>query len=523
MAKLLKFGIGYLPKKIFTNSKTGEKTEMSCVSLSIFTDEKSGAAAFSQIQGFMKGNATFDSKDGTIFIIIPEEKFDIFINGKLFDRILSTIEKTTGYVADSKSIANLGNRFQIAKDEALSADKNGVATISSKYIQDLIAGLEKDFNDPRFQQIMNSIQRFSNGGFSPIGGGGSNGSYNSDDVVYKETQLAVGNVIRILAQWNKAGRQGVPTYLATANQWDRYFGGTVRNGALKIYIVRPDKVSSVSPNTVTKQLGINPNAASAGGALGRGVNSIARGGGMTKWRGVQTAYAMTCYYDISDVDGVDPNLLTGNTANYYDPDSVSANTADSADTNGDIVQTDSAKNDVQDNSVIMTEDILNKKLLKLAQDRNDNGLLLSIRRDGALGGLKYLVEHLKEITRDHDMQRKRATVEQVLFIILRHYNIFENEALYLLKKYVSILGTPNGKVNMKLIVELFSFSSIITSLIDGIKEVRGGSLTLADVIGYLGFTVEEFKMMPKNEEEAEARLNGVKENFIKIFNKLIIK
>ena len=232
---------------------------------------------------------------------------------------------------------------------------------------------------------------------------------------------------------------------------------------------------------------------------------------------------MTCYYDISDVDGVDPNLLTGNTANYYDPDSVPADTADTADTTGDIVQTGSTDNDVQDNSVVMTEDILNKKLLKLAQDKNDNGLLLSIRRDGALGGLKYVIEHLKEITRDHDAQRKRATVEQVLFIILKHYGIFENEALFLLKKYVSILGTPNGKVNMNLIVELWSFSSIVISLLDGIKEAYGSSLTLADVIGYLGFTVEEFKMMPKDEEEAEARLNGVKESFIKIFNKLLIK
>lgn len=518
MAKLLKFGVGYIPKKVFKDSKTGQKKEVSCASLALFLDSKSGAAAFSQIQGFMKGNATLD-KDGTIFITIPEDKFDVFVGGKLFERILSTVEQTTGYVADAKNISELGTRFNNAKDEVLGSNKTDLDSVTNQYIEDLIAGIEKDFNDPRFQQIMNSIHTFS---YSSIGGGISNvqGSYNDSDVVLKETKLSVENVIRILAQWHKAGRPGIPTYLATENQWHRFFGGTVKQDALKLYVVRPDKVNGVSPNTVTRQLGIDPNSASAGGAIGRGVSSIARGGGMDKWRGAQTDYAMACYYDISDVDGVDPNLLTGNTANYYDPNTVTADTTD-ADT-GDIVNQDAQQNDIVNDNQPMTEDSLRKKLIKYATDNKIDGITLAIQRDGTLGGLSFMINHLKAVFRNRDVEEKKATAEQILFVVLKHYNIFENEVHQLYKKFISKLRTPKGKVNEKLIYDIWSFAYDIISKLDSINEEQGGSLTLLDVIGYLGFTVDEYKRMPKTEEEADAMLNGVRESFIKTFNKLLI-
>jgi len=519
MAKLLKFGVGYIPKKVFKNNKTGEKEEKSCVSLALFSDLRSGAAAFPQIQSFMRDNATLDKKDGTIFITIPEDKFEIFAKGKLLERILSTFEQTTGYVADSKDISELVQRFNIAKDEVLNSNKSDLDAITSQYLEDLISGIERDFNDPRFQQIMNSIHTFS---YSSMGGGINNvqGSYNDSDVVLKETKLSVENVIRVLSQWHKAGRPGIPTYLATENQWHRYFNGTVKQDALKLYVVRPDKVNGVSTNTVTRQLGIDPNSATSGGAIGRGVNSIARGGGMDKWRGTQEAYAMTCYYDISDVDGVDPNLLTGNTANYYDPNTVTADTTD-ADT-GDIVTQDAQQNDIVNDNQPMTEDLLRKKLLKYAADNKIDGIQLAIQRDGTIGGLVFMINHLKAVFRNRNAEEKKATAEQILFVVLKHYNIFEDEINQLYKKFISKLRTPKGKVNEKLIYDIWSFAYDIISKLDSINEEQGGSLTLMDVIGYLGFTVDEFKRMPKTEEEANMMMNGVRESFIKTFNKLLI-
>lgn len=521
MAKLLKFGVGYTPEKSSVNKQTGEKTTMSCANLLIFMDGKSGFAVYPQLQSFLRNNVEISDKGDTISITVPEDKFAIFANpnGKLMGRILSTIEQVTGYVADSNDIAALPDRFQIAKDEVLNADKDALDSDMNKYIEELIAGIEKDFNDPRFQQILSAMHVFGgSGGFSSVA---SNVSYNDDDVVLKETKLSVENVLRILAQWHKAGRQGIPTYLATEVQWHKFFGGRVSQNALKLYIVRPDKVSSVSPKTVTKQLGINPNSADSGGAIGRGIHSIARGGGMDKWRGNQNGYALACYYDITDVDGVDPNLLTGNTANYYDPNTVTADTT-MADTAGDTPAQDTGQNDLVTDNGKMTEVSLNKRLLKYAADNKIDGIPLAIQRDGTLGGLMFMIGHLKSIFRNRDANEKKATTEQILFVILKHYGIFENEVHQLYKKFISELRTPQGKVNKKLLYGIWSFAYDIISELDAINESRGGELTFMDVITYLGFTPEEYKRMPETEEEANELMNGVKESFIKTFNKLLV-
>ena len=533
MAKLLKFGVGYIPNKEVFDRKLNQKVTMNYAILSLYLDDKSAPAVLPDLQNILKNNVSLNSKNkDTINITIPEDKFDVFINGKLMGRILSVVEQITGYVADTNSISSLSTRFQHAKDEVNNADPNSVATISNKYIQDLIAGLEKDINDPRFQQIMKGMHVFSySNGFTSQ----ASSSYNDSDVLFKETKLTVDNIIRILAQWNKAGRSGIPTYLATENQWDRFFGGKIRQDAVKLYAVRPDNVAGVSTRTVANQLGIDPNISSQSGAHARALHSIARGGGMDKWRGKQSAYALVCYYDVSDVDGVDPNTLTGSTANSFDPNSVTTDPVDA-----DAVAADQANNpkvadtnDIVNNSPTMTEDILRKKLIKLANDTKNNGIKLAINMGGTIGGLRYVIEHLKEITRDHDIERKKNTVEQVLFIVLSEWRLFEDERVSLLRnnKVLDILKPSNnfGKqsgpnlINQKLITDLWAYAYNVISLLNEIKESYENGLTLAKVINYLGYTVDEFKRMPKTEEEAYEILRGVRENFIKTFNNLLIK
>ena len=520
MAKLLKFGVSYIPNHETFDKKLNQKVTEDIAVLSLYLDDKAAPAILPYLQNILPGKVNFDKRNkDTIHIMVPEDKFGIFVNpnGKLMGKILSTIEQNVGYVADVNSLSSLQSRLDTVKDEIKNADTNALATDTNKYIRDIVDGIIKDYNDPRFQQIMNAIHVFSNGGFASQGGG-----YNDSDVLFKETKLTVENILRILTQWTKAGRTGIPTYLATANQWDRYFGGKVRQDALKLYVMRPDDgVSAVSKRRVAQQLNIDPSIAQASGAKGKAIGSLARGGGMDKWRQKAYKYAPVCYYDITDVDNVDPNSLTGNSSNYYDPNTVTADTVDAdavADPNANAAQS----NDIVNDTPVMTEDAMRKKLLKLAADTNNDGIRLSIQRDGTIGGLKYLISNSKEILRDHDVARKQATVEQVLFIILRQYHIFEDEMIALWKKYISKLIRPNNTVNEQLFIEIWSFAYNIISLLDGIKESGGCSLTLADVIEYLGFTIEDFKKMPKTKEEALLNRQGVRENFIKTFNNLLI-
>lgn len=520
MAKLLKFGVSYIPNYSVFDKAQNQKVTESIAVLSLYLDDKSAPAVLPYLQPILPNRVSLNKKEkDTINIMVPEDKFNIFVNpnGKLMGKILSIIEQNVGYVADTNSLASLPSRFDVAKDEVKNSDSNAVATITNKYIRDLIAGIIKDYNDPRFKQLMDSIHVFSNGGFAT-----GTGAYNDSDVLFKETKLTVENILRILAQWTKAGRTGIPTYLATANQWDRYFGGKVRQDALKLYIMRPnERVNAVSKRTVARQLNIDPSYANASGAKGKAIGSLAGGGGMDKWRQKATKFAPVCYYDVSDVDNVDPNSLTGDTSNYYDPNTVTSDTVDAdavVDPNADNAQ----NNDIVSNTTVMTEDLLKKKLLKLGEDTGNNGIKLSIQRDGTLGGLIYLISNSKDILRDHDVNRKQATVEQVLFIILRQYNIFESEMIRLWKKYISKLMRSDNTVNEQLIIELWSFAYNIISVLDGIKESFGCSLTLADVIHYLGLTIDDFKKLPKTKEEAMANVENVRENFVRTFNNLLI-
>ena len=521
MAKILKFGVSYIPNREVFDKKLNQKVTEDVVVLSLYLDDKSAPAVLPYLQNILPNRVHLSkSSPNTINITVPEDKFSIFANpsGKLMGKVLSIIEQNTGYVADANSLSSLQSRLNLAKDEIKNADSNAVATVTNQYIKDLVNGMVKDYNDPRFQQIMNSIHVFSNGGFCSQGN-----VYNDSDVLFKETKLTVENILRILAQWTKAGRNGIPTYLATANQWDRYFGGKVRQDALKLYIMRPNEgVAGVSKKTVARQLNIDPSYAHASGAKGKAIGSLARGGGMDNWRQKATKFAPVCYYDVSDVDNVDPNSLTGDTSNYYDPNTVTTDTVD-ADAATDNNTKDASK-DIVSNNPNMTEDILRKKLLKLSADTKRDGIRLAIQRDGTIGGLTYLISNSKEILRDHDVSRKQATVEQVLFIILRHYRIpeLENVMIDLWKKYISKLIRSDHTVNEQLIVELWSFAYNIISVLDGIKESGGCSLSLADVIQYLGLTVDDFKRLPKTKEEALLNRQEVRENFIKTFNNLLI-
>lgn len=513
MAKLLKFGISYIPKKSVINAKTGEKKEISCVNLALYLDDKAGPAAFYEIKSFMRDNVS-STADGTINIMIPEDKFNIFVNGKLFNRILSVVEQTTDYIPDANSIAELPNRFARAKEEVENAKNINLDVVTNQYIQDLISGIEKDFNDPRFQQIMDAINVFSYSNVSNI-----SGTYNDSNIVLQETKLTPENVVKILAQWYKAGRQGIPTYLATENQWVRFFGGKVRPDALKLYAVRPDRVAGVSPNTVARQLGIDPNTATQGGAITRGIHSIARGGGMDRWRGIQSSYAMVCYYDVSDVDNVDPNALTGDTANVYDPNAVNAdssNTPDNADANN------AAQDGIVGNDVKMAEDIIKKKLIKYANDNNIDGLKIAIQRGGVKEGLTYLIGRLKPIFRDRDAAHKKEVTELVLLFLLRKFDILPDEINILYKKHLSKLRTPQGAPNQKLIISLSSMAANIFSTLNGIKESFGNAFTLEDGVRFLGFTMDDFKRMPKTEEEIIENINNVRESFKRDYKKLLL-
>ena len=507
MAKLVKMSVGYFPNKVLTNKKTGEKQQINMVLLVLHLDKDVAPLAINEISNFMGNRAQLNKDGASINILVPEDKVEIFIRGSLFQKIETVLEQKCDYVFSSNVIDDVLQRIQTAKDEYLGADKDSIDTITNKYIEDLVNGIEKDFNDPRFKEIMNSIHTLAS--FY-----GSNDS-DEEDVILRETKLSIDNVLRVLSQWHAAGRTGIPTFLATANQWAVYFEGTVRNDALKLYIVRPDKVQGTTTSHVASQLNVNPNIAFNKGAAARGINMIARGGGMNKWRGAQTDYAMTVYYDISDVDNVDMSLISGKTSNVY-----SANSKDNnIDTNnGDIV--DSSNNDVID-SENPVEDTIRKKLIKYATDNNIEGIKLGIQRDGVYGGLRYMVKNLKGIFRDRDAINKRDRIGQVMFIIIKHYGICQDWTNELYRRYVQVLRTKDGKPNKKLIYEIWAYAFDIISKLDGVNESVGGNLTLSDVIQYLGFTIDDYKNMPNSSNEGNEMIGEARETFIKIFNSLL--
>jgi hypothetical protein len=80
----------------------------------------------------------------------------------------------------------------------------------------------------------------------------------------------------------------------------------------------------------------------------------------------------------------------------------------------------------------------------------------------------------------------------------------------------------NGKVNKDLFYEVAAELENIYFILKGISEAKTASDMLMFVLNACGISVDEFKNMPENEQEAEEMMNNIKENFIRTFNKLII-
>ena len=81
----------------------------------------------------------------------------------------------------------------------------------------------------------------------------------------------------------------------------------------------------------------------------------------------------------------------------------------------------------------------------------------------------------------------------------------------------------NGKVNKALFINVASELENIYYIMKGISEAKTGNDMLMFVLDACGISPEEFRNMPNTEEEAIEDFNNVRENFVRTFNKLLIK
>jgi hypothetical protein len=79
----------------------------------------------------------------------------------------------------------------------------------------------------------------------------------------------------------------------------------------------------------------------------------------------------------------------------------------------------------------------------------------------------------------------------------------------------------NGKVNKDLFYEVAAELENIYFILKGISEAKTANDMLMFVLDACDISVDEFKNMPEDEQEAEEMMNNIKENFIRTFNKLI--
>lgn len=516
MAKLLTIGAKYSPQvKVGIDINTKKPILKPMVFFFFNCDSQTanmvcGAGVAKDLE--VKGDAVVRA--------VNVDDYKKFIYGKkAFPNIISAIEKFGGYVYDMNDLPNLESQVEQVIQNTVSSDLSSKLQIDrGAYIDDILKALEQNFNDPKFMQYLQSI--------------GSIRRLDPDDYEKIISFSALNNAM-ILTQWLKSGHQGIPRFMATKVQW-QIFNREPINGAKPIYAVRPSGTQKGSKSAAMNASGIGQqdydNNAMARLVVNKFMNDINYGQTNNNSGGFNVDGP---YYDFSETQ-----LIQGMQDNYDFNQIVNnkaiTNINDAAKKEDDAKRFDFL-NSADDGSVKLDPKTLLVNISNFASKVGD----MSLSNIAAKGDLNrcidYLVENSVTIKRlrgkgytgwndavKASKEKRNIYIDLTRALIYMRFGINLDTAKSIIATNLSIIKKKGGTgYNQN------AFNSVLTDfqniyfIMAGLNEDLNSDLFVWG-LNALGISVEEYRNMPKTEEEAVAEINGVRESFIKNFNMLLV-
>jgi len=496
MTKLLKIGAEYIPNYTVT-LQDGSKKQEPCVMFYFDSDAKTANMVAGS--GVAKG---LKAAGDAVVKAIKVDKYKDFIYGqKMFPKILSEFEKY-GYVYDTNSLNTLEANVEQEINNVLTGDASSkIYADNTSFIDDIIKAMEENMNDPKFMSYVNAVGSIQ---------------YVGDDVLSKVTKLSYKNTVMVLSQWVNAGNSGAPTYLATKRQWSKFFNRDVNPGATPLYIVNPKDVVHRSVKQTMRDYGVSQAQYDANPMIRKQIDTLTNDKDYGKYNNHSFGLnGISPYYDYSQT-----SLQAGAQSNY-DFDNISMGNVDKDkdkaedEKRGDILAAATGSD-----SRINETDIINN-LKEYAIKNNNTDLINILNGKGNIitNAIEYLAENSKTILREVDENKKKLYEGVLVALVLKRLQINIDYSDNLIMKNMSKLKTYGG-LNKQAFYDVGSDFENIIYIVNGINESVSDN-TFMWMLNALGISVEEFKSMPNTEEEANEIKNGIKESFIKTFNKLL--
>jgi hypothetical protein len=496
MAKLLKIGAAYAPNYKVTLSDGTKKVEPYVL---FFFDSDPRTADIVAGSNVAKNLRT----DGdSVVKAIKVDKYKDFIYGqKMLPRILAEFEKY-GYLYDTSKLNSLEASVEQEIQNVLSNDASSkIYADNSSFIDDIIKAMEENLNDPKFLSYVNAVGSIQ---------------YVGDDVLSKVTKLSYKNTCMVLSQWVNSGHGGQPTYLATKRQWSKFFNRDIIPGATPLYIVNPKDVTHRSLNQTMRDYGVSQAQYDSNPMIRKQIDTLTNDKEYGQYVNHEFGLnGLSPYYDYSET------VLQAGAQSNYDFDNIGTGNIDKDkdkaedEKRGDILaaatNSDSRKSEA---------DII--KSLEEYAVKNNNTDLINILKSGnnvIVKAVEYLAENSKTILREVDAKKKNLYRGVLVAFVLKRIHVDTDYSDRLLMNNMSQLRDYGG-LNKKVFYAVGADFENIVSIIYGLNESVSNS-TIMWMLNTLGMSVEEFKALPNNEEEAETMVSKVRESFIKTFNNLL--
>ena len=409
------------------------------------------------VSAFPTRTRKFKGDGRAVVIELPVDVADKFIGGKFWSDLMAEYGKF-GYQSN-KTPEDVKKQMEFSMNQAITPeDSKKVMNDFNSYIDDIVNGLERDFNDPRFKSLMSNVAII---GTKPNGEGG---------YIFNKFKPTPRNLIMMLTQWRKAGRQGHPTFVTTRNIWFSIFERDVVPSAVRMLAVRPSNVTGQTENDALNQMGITKSDAENDAALKFALGKYMADKNFGKFgsNNLGGGTNLIAYYDVSDTE-----LMPQAVRDYFQ-DVINAGNADNGEIMKDGMQgSQKGDEDASMENVPENESALWKGIVRYANESGDKTIrsMIAAKRD-LFSVLTALVSEESDIDREHDANKKAALTNSVLFALCKHYGVFEDRLGYLYKNGVKFINSINGNVNRERFLEIMPYVYNVIEKIGniGIKE-----------------------------------------------------
>ena len=494
----LKIGVDYIPnyKVINPDGTKGYEPRM----IIYFDSDKITAQ-----QVFAELNPKkYAIENGTISRSVSADKFNEFIHSKFFQKVLNVFAKYN-YAYDLNNLQALEASAQQEVDNVLTNDVHKkIYSDTSSFIDGIIKAMEENMNDPNFMNYVNAA-----GSIQRVG----------DDVLSQITKLSYKNCVMVLSQWVNAGNSGAPTILATKRQWSLFFNRDVNPDATPLYAVAPKDVTHRTVKQTMADFGISQADYDANPMVQKQIDTLTNDKDFGQY--INTKFGLVRpYYDYSQT-----TLQPGAQENYDFGSILSRNFDKDKDKEEDSKRGEVLDAAVGDNKIDM--DAVLSNIGKYASKNNDNVLSDLVAKKNMTKIVEYFASISESINREVDESKKRNYRNILTALLLKRLrvNVDLSDRLLnnVMNKIVPFYDRSSGrkvKLTKKVFYAIASDFQNVVSIFFGMNESVSNN-TIMWMLDQLNISVDEFRNMPYDDNDAENMVNGVMESFNKIYKKLL--